>query len=41
MRPISKELKHVWITADGKMFFEECRAKRHQKRLERENQVAD
>ena len=38
MRPISTELKHVWITADKRMFFDKWKAERHQRKLERENQ---
>ena len=41
MRPISHELKHISITADGRMFFDKLKAERHQKRLEKENQEDD
>tara|TARA_R100000152_G_C6679692_1_gene113881 strand:- start:307 stop:429 length:123 start_codon:yes stop_codon:yes gene_type:complete len=33
MRPISHELAHVYITADGKIYLSKEKAKRHQRRL--------
>ena len=32
-RPIDHELTSVWITADGEKFFDEDKAKEHQKEI--------
>ena len=32
-RPIAHELTNVWITADGKRFFDEKKAKKHHKEI--------
>ena len=34
MRPISCELNFIYFTADGKRFFSEKKAKKHQRKLE-------
>ena len=34
MRPIDHELTNVYFTEDGKKFFSEKKAKRHQRKLE-------
>jgi hypothetical protein len=33
-KPITHELQHVWITADGKRFLNEDDAKKHQIQIE-------
>ena len=38
MRPISSELMHVWITGDGRKFFNESDAQKHQMELRRREQ---
>ena len=35
VRPMSHELRHVWITGDGKAFLDSKEAEAHQKLLER------
>ena len=38
MRPIAKELMQVWITPDGKRFFDGERARKHYRFLRRTEQ---
>ena len=36
IRPMNHELEYIWITGDGKRFFDEQEAQEHQKKLEEE-----
>ena len=38
MRPIAKELMQVWITPDGKRFFDQNKAMKHYRFLRRKEQ---
>lgn len=38
MRPLTHELMHVWITADGKKFLDKDKAESHYRYLKRREQ---